>query len=169
VSATERPPLVFDANVLIDFLNADDELLTAVVRTIGPVHVPVPVLNEVETLDEARCGALGLDVVMPTLREIDAASTPSGRLSFADRTCLTLSHQRGWTCVTNERALRNACKAAGVPVARGLRLLICLVEAGAIGTNRAEAAALAMHASNPHGIPADVLDEFRRLLRALSG
>jgi len=43
----------------------------------------------------------------------------------------------GYTCVTNDRALLNVCKAEGVEVVRGLKLLLDLVGAG--GLTRLEA------------------------------
>ncbi len=46
--------LIVDACVLIDFMEADPSVLGVIARSVGPIHVPSPVLAEVHALDASR-------------------------------------------------------------------------------------------------------------------
>ena len=111
--------LLVDANVLIDFVTTEPEVLSLVVTHLGSVHVPRDVLLEVEQLEESTCGALGLEVVDGTLDQLAEAATGGGRLSYADRVCLILARDHGWTRVTNDGRLRRECETTGIAVLRG--------------------------------------------------
>lgn len=158
--------LLVDANVLIDFATTDREVLALVVQHIGAVHVPRDVLDEVEQLDEATCADLGLVVVEGTLDQLAEAGGRRGRLSFADRVCLILARDNGWTCVTNDGRLRRECETAGVPVKWGLQLLLALVDCGAMTPDAAVLVAEAVGRTNPHMKP-EVVVEFARKARGL--
>jgi predicted nucleic acid-binding protein len=111
-----RGLLLVDANVLVDYLAAGVELLGLVARAVGPIHVVSTVLAEVEDFDADGCARVGIRVVEPTLAQAREAAEPAGRLSFADRLCLVVCRERGWVCVSNDKALRRACEAARVDV-----------------------------------------------------
>lgn len=64
--------LLVDANVLIDYASADASVLALAARHIGPIYVPRDVLDEVEQLDEAECGRLGLVVLDGTMEVAEA-------------------------------------------------------------------------------------------------
>lgn len=153
--------LLVDANVLIDFATTVRDVLALVVRHVGAVHVPRDVLEEVDQLDEAACAALGLVIVEGSLAQLAEAGGRRGRLSFADRVCMILAHDNGWTCVTNDGRPRRECEAAGVPVRRGLQLLLALVECGAMTAAAAVLVAEAVGRTNPRMRP-EVVAEFAR-------
>ena len=154
--------LLFDANVLIDLYDADSSIFRVVSDSVGPVHVVLPVFEEVGQIDEAEAEALGLTLVEPDLAHFAAAAELSRRLSEEDRICLVVAREEGWTCVTNDRALRRECDAARVEVIWGLELLALTVEAGACRRPAAAALARAIAENNPTHITAAVLERFLR-------
>ena len=103
------PPLIADANVLIDYVNSDVSVLALLAQHAGPLYVATPVLEKVEGLDRSECERLGMVVIEPTLDQLLEAGQARGRLAFDDRVCLILARDRAWSCVTNDKALRRAC------------------------------------------------------------
>lgn len=156
--------MILDANVLIDYAKTDPQTLARVVRALGPVFVATPVLDEVRQLTADVLSALGVTLVEPETELLIEAAEVRGKLSFQDQLCLLLARERGWTCVTNDKALHSACDAAGVPWMWGLHLLLRLVEAGAMGRDEAIAKAEAIRASNPTHLKAAVIERFRAQL-----
>lgn len=154
--------LVGDASVLIDLVDANEPVLALIVRHVAPVIIPTPVLAEVETLDEVRCAALGLEVVEPTLDQLREAAIPHPALSFADRVCLIVARDGGYTCWTNDGPLGDACASSGVARMRGLRPLLHLVEDGALPIAAAVGTVEVIQAINPY-ITQAIVDDFRRL------
>ncbi len=159
--------LLVDANVLVDYQSADLEILSLVSQHIGPVYIVSTVLAEVDGLDEWECERLGLHVVEPTLAQATEAASPNGRLSFQDRTCVVVCRDNGWTCVSNDKALRRACGGVGVAVRWGLELMLDLVEVGHLPVATAAEAAERMHGANPVFLNATILAAFREKLAAL--
>jgi predicted nucleic acid-binding protein len=121
--------LLVDANVLVDYQEADLGILALVSRRLGTVHIVSTVLREVD-LDEHDCARLGIRVVEPTIAQLIAATPSNGRLSLPDRLCLEVCREHAWTGVSNDKALRRACEAGGVAVRWGLELMLELVRAG---------------------------------------
>ena len=159
-----RGPTLFDANVVIDYAQTAPMVLTAVVEHIGPVHVPSPVLREVEpTLDQASATALGLTPSDPTLPQIAEASQRGGPLSFQDRLCFAMARDAGWLVVTNDRRLRSKCVADGVAVDWGLNPMLWLVVHGAMTAQRAMDVAQAIHCANSF-LSADIVERFAKKL-----
>lgn len=156
--------LLMDANVLIDYAKTDRQVLALVVQVLGPVFVATPVFDEVKQLSEDDARNLGLTLVEPETEMLVAAAEVRGKLSFQDHVCLLLAKERGWTCVTNDKPLQNACAAKDVPWMWGLHLLLRLVEAGAMESNDAIAKAEAIRASNPSHIKASVIERFRGMM-----
>lgn len=154
--------LIVDANVLIDYLRADEQVLVLAGRHLGVVHVVRDVVDEVEGLDDDRCAHLGLKIVEPTTEHLLAAgSHPRTALSFEDRLCLLVAKENGFVCVSNDRALRSACAAETVDVMWGLQLMLQLVQAGGMTETEAVVVAEAVHAANPTHITAAIVIEFR--------
>jgi hypothetical protein len=152
--------LLVDANVLIDYAQADPTVLALVAHHLGPVHVPQDVLDEVDQLDEEACDRLGLKVVEGTLGQVLEAGAGGGGLSFPDWMCLILARDHGWTCVTNDGRLRTACAAEGVSVLWGLQLMVQLVDAGELDGKDAIGVAEAIEETNPW-LSARVVAAFR--------
>ena len=88
-----------------------------------------------------------------------AARIRSG-VSFNDRLCLIVCQEKGWTCVTNDGALRRLCKRHGVKTRYGLGLMVDLVINGVLTRRRAMAVARRMQVSNPFHINDNVLTRF---------
>lgn len=162
-----RGVLLVDASVLIDYCGADLAILALVSRHVARVHVATVVLSEVDDLDESDCAGQGILVVEPTLAQAQEAAAASGKLSFADRTCLIVCRDHGWTCVTNDRRLRDSCKEAGVEARWGLELMLDLVRLGQLPRDNAKRAARRIHELNPVFVPLSVVEAFNAKLDAL--
>ena len=154
--------LVVDANVLIDYVAADETILSLATRFMGTIQVPRLILNEVDQLAETDCDRLGLRVVEASLEQLEEARQGSKGLSFNDRICLILARDSGWTCVTNDRALRKACEKISVSVLWGLELMLDLVAGGHLALESALQVARAIQATNPRHITAEILDRFEQ-------
>lgn len=157
---------MLDANVLVDFQAADLSLLTLASRHIGKVHIISSVLQEVEGLDETDCLRLGLHVVEPTLDQALEAAMSGRQLSFEDRLCLVVCRDNGWTCVSNDKALRKSCKDSGISVLWGLQLILELVHGGHLPAHEAVEAAERIHRTNPY-ISTPILESFRKKIAIL--
>lgn len=152
--AIPRKAAICDANVLIDFVKADEAVLAMVAGYWGSVFVPDVVLSEVQQLSTDRAGSLGLTIIETPLRIPDVAG-----LSFQDRACLYFATREGWVCIANDRRLRNECQKCGVQTVWGLEMLLLLVESGTLAEARARRVAMKIHAENPQ-ITRKVLDDF---------
>ena len=124
--------LLLDANVLIDFYDADPTVFAIVASSVGEVQVASPVLAEVKQLSEVETQRIGVKVIDPPIEMLSKVAQRGGALAFADRLCLELARAEGWTCVTNDRPLRRECEAVGVPILWGLELIALTVEAGGL-------------------------------------
>lgn len=158
---------MFDASALIDIADANRVLLAVIAHEIAPVIVPTPILDEVATLSEADCAALGLTVHEPSLKQLTEAAVRRGRLSEEDYLCLIVARDLGATCVTSDGALYNECVAAGVAVWRGLRPLIALVELGRLEARAAIVTVRTIRATNAY-ITASVVRGFAIEIRAVA-
>ncbi|MEO8901718.1 MAG: hypothetical protein ABI488_07975 [Polyangiaceae bacterium] len=152
--------LLVDACVLIDFAKADRSILTLAARHVGEVYVATPVLEEVREIDAAMAVSLGIKVFEPSLELVARAASVRGRLSFQDRVCLLVAKAEGWTCVSNDKALRSACEAEQVAIMLGFEVLALLVDARALEAAGAIELAEQIAASNRRIGPA-VLARFK--------
>jgi predicted nucleic acid-binding protein len=145
-----RRPLVIDANVLIDYLIVEPKVLALARGLFGKVVVPVPVCEEVELLTDSLCQELGLEQVLPsTAQLLEAAKTASrSPLSFTDCLCHLVAQEGGCICVTNDKRLRKVCERDGVPLLRGLELMLELFGAGHLSLSDAESIAWRIHQEN---------------------
>ena len=157
--------LLVDANVLIDYVASERAVLASAARHVGSVYVSTTILDEVASLDAAECERLGLHVVEPSLPQLATAAGKRGRLSFQDHLCLILARENGWTCVTNDVALRKACAHDGVPVLWGLEVMVELVAGGHLEIPDAIAVAESIHRLNPLHINEGIVARFRERIR----
>jgi rRNA-processing protein FCF1 len=155
---------IADANVLIDYAKTSPAILGLVAQHVGPVYVVADVLEEVDQLDVAQCHAIGLKVVDGNLAQLAQASQRGGPLSFEDKLCLILARDNGWSCLSNDGPLREACKAQGVPVVWGLEIMLVLVKNQHLSAVDAIKVAQAIHAVNPMYITSKVLAAFQNKL-----
>lgn len=149
-----RKAAICDANVLIDFVKADEDVLAMLAGYWESVFVPDVVLSEVRQLSADRAGNLGL-----TLIETPLGLPEVPGLSYQDRACLHLALKEGWVCIANDRLLRNECRRRGVETVWGLEMLLLLVGSGGLAESRAKRVATRIHADNPQ-ITQKVLDDF---------
>jgi len=165
---SRRKLLLMDANVLIDFCDADATVITLISKHIGQVHVPRPILvEEVEQIVDLDWTELAITAVEPTLEiAVEAARRPRTGLSFHDHLCLSIARENGWTCVTNDARLRRECTADGVDVLWGLETVALLVEEGALSTKAAAEIGRRIQAANPKFITLAILDRFLKRIGA---
>lgn len=162
--ATRRRFLVLDACVLIDLAHVDRDVLGNVSRSVGTIHIVRAVFDEVDDFDEASAQDVGLRVVDPELEDLLAAARiPRGALSFQDRLCILVAQRQGWTCVSNDKPLRQECVARRVPVLWGLEMLA--LAAPSVDLAELEAAAWAIHHKNPRYVPKKLVTAFVAKLR----
>ena len=164
--AMAQTVLLTDADVLIDYRESEIEILELVVQHIGRVVVLAPVLDEVQGVTPTQCSQLGIEVVEVETEQLVRASEVESRVSFNDRLCLVACREEGWTCVTNDGALRRLCERHGVATRFGLGLMVDLVAVGALTRRRAMAVARQIQASNPLHINERVLARFVAALTA---
>ena len=145
-----RQPLVFDANVLIDYLRIEPKVLALARGLFGKVLVPVPVCEEVDLLTDALCQELGLEQVLPSTAQLLEAATSANRspLSFTDCLCHLVAREDGCICVTNDKRLRRLCEKDRVPLLWGLELMLELFGAGRLSLAEAESIAWRIHYDN---------------------
>jgi rRNA-processing protein FCF1 len=156
-----RGAAICDANVLIDFAKADEDIFRELVAYWGKVFVPDVVLFEAKQLSLTRAEELGLTII-----ETPLVLPPGAGLSKADRACLHYVLHRGWTCIVNDRRLRNECRKQGGTVVWGLEMLLNLVTSRRITKARAREIAKIINADNPL-ITRSILDEFMDKLKKL--
>lgn len=81
----DKALLIMDANVLIDLCEADRTLIRLISQHVGPIHVPLPVLQEVDQIDEAQCADLGNHAGRAIAADSDRRGNPSPSRSFVQR------------------------------------------------------------------------------------
>ena len=157
--------LLADADVLIDYREADLAVLKEVGRRVARLAVLAETLKEVRGVSRKDCAVLGIEVIEAETPLLLAAGQVESRVSFNDCLCFLVCRERAWTCVTNDGALRRLCRRHDVKVRYGLGLMVDLVVAGAIDRRRATTIARKMQAANPAHINESVLAQFLAALR----
>ncbi len=167
-SVAPKEILLADADVLIDFAKARPAVLRQISRHVGKLHVLSQVLSTVDDLTRGDCATYGIQIVsVSTELLLEAGALKQGALSFEDRLGLVTARANSWTLVTNDRSLIAACRDATVPVRRGLRLVLELVQHGVMSKQQAQHVARAVQRVNPRHINARVLAQFDAELEAL--
>ena len=150
--------LLADANVLIDYLASDLQILSLASKHIGTTYVLQEILEEVQGLSVSKCKRHGLSVMeAPTGAPFEAGSM-SGPLSFEDWLCFITCRDNSMTCVTNDTSLIKTCQESGITTRRGLNLMVELFRLGVLNRRKAIATARQIHESNPNHINDKVLD-----------
>ena len=165
VGRQQQVAFVLNANVVIDYADADASVLTLVTRHLGVAYLASPLLAEVDRWDEEDCARLGVTLVEPTFAQLIEASSRTPALSFEDRLCLVLARDLDATCVTNDKRLRMACEQANVRLLWGLELMHKLVAKGALTQRAAIRVASTISANNPLHVTDKIIEAFERRLR----
>lgn len=159
-------PMIMDACVLIDCMNADRTLFKLVTQHVGTLHVTSAVLDEVDDIeDDNDVVELGLIIVEPDIEDAFTAARQSGPTSFQDRLCMLTAKRHGFTCVTNDRNLRTLCSREKVPTLWGLELVAELHGAGGISGKKAVKIAQIIKEYNPTHITAAIVSRFMERIR----
>lgn len=156
--------LLADADVLIDYRESDLVILELVAQHLGRLAVLSSVLDEVRGVTPTQCARLGIEIIEVETERMLRATEVESSVSFNDRLCLIVCREEGWTCVTNDGALRRLCTRHGVETRFGLGLMVDLVKAGVLSRRRAVAVARRIQASNPLHINDRVLNRFLDVL-----
>ena len=159
--------LLADADVLIDYRDSEMAIMELVARHIGRVVVLAPILDEVRDFTATECEQLGIEVIEVETDRLLRAADVESRISFNDRLCLVVCRDEGWTCVTNDRALRQLCARYRVKTRFGLALMVDLVARGALTRRRAVDVATQIQVSNPFHINDRILNRFLIALEKL--
>ncbi|HOC41431.1 MAG TPA: hypothetical protein PKJ99_00330 [Thermoanaerobaculales bacterium] len=154
-------PLIVDANVLIDYLDTEPSVLALVAREAGPLFVATEVLAKVDQLDVTVCEELGLSIAVPSLSQLLEAAVRRPGLAFDDVVCLVMARDNGWCCVTNDRALRAACRASDVSVQWGLEIMLRLVASSVLSSRDAIEVAMAIQRTNRAFITDAIVNRFK--------
>ena len=85
--------MLLDANVLVDYLAVDLEVLALVHAHVGPVHIVSTVLVEVGGLETDECERLGFRIVEPSLDQVLSADSGGGPLAFVAEQPKARCHQ----------------------------------------------------------------------------
>jgi hypothetical protein len=146
----ERPHILLaDANVLIDYRDADLTILEMASVHLGPIRVVREVLDEVSGLDVPQASAIGIEVVDVPIELLLEIATLPPRLSRPDRLSYLVARDNDWICLTNDRLLRELCEEHDVRLCWGLEIMALLVESDALAREVAAATADTIIDNNP--------------------
>ncbi|WP_320128782.1 type II toxin-antitoxin system VapC family toxin [uncultured Sphaerochaeta sp.] len=137
-------PLLCDANILIDYVNASPTLLLRISQFYRGIFVPDIVYAEVTPIKEIDPSDLGIILLETPFEELE---TVAG-LSIQDCCCLYYA-QNGYYCVTNDIRLRKTCISKECTVIWGLELLLQFNKEGKISKQEAMILATNMQKENP--------------------
>lgn len=132
-----RLPWLLDANVILDYLEAEPRILDLADEHLGSIHVLAATLKELDSQSVSKLRQHGFVVKVATGAQVDKAdeihrAAPQGNRQPSDHDCLCLvvAHEEGFVCVTSDRRLRDACQARDVPTLWGLEVMLLLVRGG---------------------------------------
>lgn len=152
--------LILDASVLIDYMHSELKPLALWAKHTGPVHVPRMLLREADGLSEKDCLQLGLQLVDPSMEQLDEVAENLPGLSFEDRLCLVMARDGGLTCATNDRRLRKECHCHGIRLMWGLEIMISLVHSALLDPEHAVRIGRQIQSNNPHHITPAIIERF---------
>lgn len=146
----ERPHILLaDANVLIDYRDADLTILKTARVHLGPIRVVREVLDEVSDLDGDQASTFGIEVVDVSIELLLEVAALPPRLSRPDRLSYLVARENDWICLTNDRLLRELCEEHDVRLCWGLEIMALLVEADALVREVAAETARTIIDNNP--------------------
>lgn len=166
--AAEKPALLADANVLIDYRNSDLAILGLVNDRLGPLAVVESVFQEVRRVSAADLEQLGVEIIETSEAQNDRAADIDFAISLNDRLAFVVCLDERRICVTNDKDLQRLCEARGVRTRFGLRLLLDLVAVGAIDHARAAPVVRKIQATNSRFINERIVERFLEELAELN-
>ena len=160
----EIKTLLFDADALIDYVNSNKNIISIATKMLYDIYVPLNIMKEeIRQLSEDEAEVLGITIFEPTRNQLIEANKKIKGLSFKDRLCLIIAKENNWTCVTNDKNLRNKCSEKEVEIMWGLQLMLKLYAGNYISKVEAINTAWKIHKSNSR-ITKDIVEDFIRKL-----
>ena len=161
--------LLIDANVIIDYQNADMTPLVLLNRYVGKAHVLPEIVREVKGLAIADCQRYGFVIVEATPEQkITAEIEKNMKLSFQDHLCRIVAASSNFVCVTNDKELLKECEKDGIATLRGLKLMEIIVSKSGMSGHDAIAIAEQIQKTNPH-ITQKIIETFKKNIRDVMG
>ena len=160
----EIKTLLFDADALIDYVNSNKNIILVATKTLYDIYVPLTVMKEeIRQLSEDEANSLGIRIFEPTFNQINKANKEIKGLSFEDKICFIIAKENNWTCITNDKNLRNKCYKEGIEIMWGLQLMLELYAEKYICKEEAIDTVWKIHKSNSR-ITKDIVEDFIRKL-----
>lgn len=122
---------VIDANVLIDFLDTEENLLHLYSKHISTLVTPEQVFDEVKQLSESKSEQLLIQIPTATDEQVNKALDlylTNRRNTFPDYLCYIFARDLQSPLITNDTRLSKYCSLEGIEVIRGLRVILILFE-----------------------------------------
>ena len=163
----QTQPFIVDANVLIDYLDSDLDALSILSRKVSPVNIGRGAFDKVPRLNDTEAARFHIQIITPTLEIMGEAANKRGSLAYDDHETLLLAKINGWTCITNDKALRRECGTEKVAILWGLEPLRILVTDKFMKAERAITIARTIHANNPMFVTADIIARFESQISQL--
>ncbi len=167
MTAAAPTPIICDANVLIDYFEADKRILTLVVRHAGPILVPSSVLDEVDQIDVEEAGRLGLMIIEPEDIHVIQSGTQGGPLSRNDKLIIAIAKDKRYICWTNDSHLRKRCENNGIHVYWGLEMMLRLCQMRCLSKHTAIRTARKIQKNNSAFVSPDIIDQFEFKVKEL--
>ena len=142
------PAIISDANILIDYLKTDRDMLRLLSHHLAPLYVADVVAAEVSQLKKHELSSLGITVIETPYSIFAESSDRSSSISLQDFVSMQIAKEKGWVCATNDKALRRECTKMDVTVLWGLELMLYLVKKGVLEHKRAKDTAWDIHQCN---------------------
>ena len=164
-----RNGIISDADVLIDYALSAPQVLRQVSDHIQQLYVALPVFTEVDQLSIKDAQKLGLEIVEPTLSQIEEAAVIRREkltLSGQDVICFVMAKENRWFCLTNDKALRSYCRSSQVSCLWGLEVMIQLVSYKKLTSEQACTIAHEIQSKNKY-IKDDIVTRFKKKLSSL--
>lgn len=158
--STDKLEYIIDANVLIDYLEADMAVLALLSRNIGQLYLARSVFDEIVGLTESTARKNKITIVTPSLELAIQAAAKRGRLSYQDHETLLIAKENDWECITNDKLLRQECSKEGVRFLWGLEPMKTLVAGRHLSKTDAKKIANMIHVENSRYITSDILKKF---------
>ncbi|MBU1122017.1 MAG: hypothetical protein ABIH71_03040 [Candidatus Omnitrophota bacterium] len=119
--------VICDANILIDYANAEKQIIELATRYLYDIWVPLPVWEEIADFSKDDVDDLGIHIIEPSLEQlIEAATIRGGGLSDEDNMCFIMARDETAICATNEKALRRKCEKNNIRILWGLEIMVQL-------------------------------------------
>ncbi len=127
---------LLDASVLIDLLEANDEILKLAAAKTDGLFILEDTISRVKNLDLERTLRLGLRIIKADLSQYDRIN-PESPLAEDDQLNIINAAELDLICVANDNPMHRKCDELGVPHIWGFELLLELAGRGVISRERA--------------------------------